>query len=90
MNDCCPCCGRPLPIDQAEAEADAIRQWCRNNGVPILLGDCIRREDAARYMGRSAKTLSNWQAVDQPIPVRRLNQRTYYEICDLAAFIASQ
>ncbi|GAB3380309.1 hypothetical protein [Azotobacter armeniacus] len=86
----CPCCGQPLPIDPVEAQADAIRTWCRDNGVPILLGDCVRRSDAATFLGRSEKTLSNWAAVDSPIPVRRLNGRAYYEIRDLAVFVASR
>ena len=87
MADCCPTCGRPLPVDPVEAEADAIRQWCGVNGAPILLGDCVRRQDAAAYLGRAEKTLANWESVDSPIPVRRLNGRAYYEIRDLAAFV---
>lgn len=83
---CCPTCGQPMPSDPAEAQADAIRQWCRDNNVPILLGDCVRRSDAALYLGRAEKTLANWESVAQPIPVRRLNGRTYYEIRELAAF----
>lgn len=87
MTCCCPTCGQALPVDPVEAEAEAIRQWCRNNGVAILLGDCVRRSDAALYLGRAEKTLANWESVAQPIPVRRLSGRTYYEIRDLAAFV---
>lgn len=85
---CCPTCGQPLPSDPAEAQAAAIRQWCRDNNVPILLGDCVRRSDAALYLGRAEKTLANWESVAQPLQVRRLNGRAYYEIRDLAAFVA--
>lgn len=83
----CPTCGQPLPVDPADLQADTIRAWCRDNNVPILLGDCVRRSDAATFLGRAEKTLANWEAVDSPIPVRRLNGRAYYEIRDLAAFV---
>lgn len=87
MSNQCPCCGQDMPMDPLEAQADAIRRWCRSNDVAILLGDCIRRSDAAMYLGRAEKTLANWESVDSPIPVRRLNGRAYYEISDLAAFV---
>lgn len=84
----CPACGYCLVSTESrlDAKAEEIRQWCRTNEIPILLGDCIRRSAAAAYLGRSEKTLGNWAAVDSPIPFQRLNGRAYYEITDLAAF----
>lgn len=90
MSHCCPTCGQSMPTDPLELQVDAIRAWCSTSGVAILLGDCIRRSDAATYLGRSNKTLCNWDAIDCPIPVRRLNRRAYYEIRDLAAFVVKE
>ena len=86
----CPACGQMMPSDPAESYADSIRAWCRDHEVPILLGDCLRRSDTATFLGRAEKTLANWESVDKPIPVRRLNGRVYYEIRDIAAFLVKE
>lgn len=86
----CPTCGQPLPEDPVERQADAIRAWCNDNQVPILLGDCLRRSDVAVYMGRKEKTLANWKGSDGLQPSRYLNGRPYYEIREIAAYITSR
>lgn len=86
----CPTCGQPLPEDPVERQADAIRAWCNDNQVPILLGDCLRRSDVAAYMGRKEKTLANWKGSDGLQPSRYLNGRPYYEIREIAAYITSR
>lgn len=87
--DCeiCPTCGGRLQADPVEVQAEAIRHWCHATAVPILLGDCLRRSDAATYLGRSEKTLANWAASEDPIQTTRLNGRPYYPIHSLAEYI---
>jgi len=83
----CPACGQTLLVDPLDHQVSVIRAWARDNGVPILLGDCLRRADAATFLGRAEKTLANWANTDGLTPSRYLNARPYYEIRDLAAFI---
>ncbi len=88
MSGCCPECGQALPVDHVEAAAEAIRDWCRDSGVPILLGGCIRQSDAATYLGRSSKTLSNWNG--DVIPVKKVRGRAYLSIQDIAWFVVNE
>lgn len=86
----CPTCGQPMPEDPVDEQADVIRSWCRDNGVAILLGDCLRRSDVAAFLGKAEKTLANWNNSDGLAPSRHLNGRPYYEIRDIAAYITSR
>lgn len=79
-----------MPEDPVEQQADAIRAWCDDNRVAILLGDCLRRTDVAAYMGLKEKTLANWKGSDGLQPSRYLNGRPYYEIMEIAAYITSR
>lgn len=72
-------------MDAVQAEAERIREWCGKYGVPIVLGDCIRQTDAARYLGRAIQTLRNWGGDD--LPIQHFRSRAYYQIEDLARFI---
>ena len=77
----CTCCG---PADPVALELERVRQWCADNAVPVVLGDCIRQSDAARYLGRTTKTLQNWG--DDMLDLRRVVGRVYVEVTALAEF----
>lgn len=82
----CPECGQPLPTDPAEAETKRIRDWCRDSGVVLVLGDAIHQREAARYLGLSQKTLQNWHF----LPSKKIRGRVHVRISDLAEFICNQ
>ncbi|WP_339487842.1 hypothetical protein [Pseudomonas sp. EL_65y_Pfl2_R95] len=87
--NCCPACGQSLPSDPVELQAEAIRAWCRENGVAIILGDCLRRADLAAFLGVKEKTVANWKGSDGLQPSRYLNKRPYYAVMDVAIHITS-
>ncbi len=87
-NSGCPHCGQPMPTDPVAAESERIRRWAAENGIPVLLGDCIRQADAARYLGRAPKTLQNWAATDERLPARRLRGRVYHDIEAIARLVS--
>jgi hypothetical protein len=87
--DRCPCCGQSLPVDDIEAEVGDIRQWCGTNGIVPVLGDCIRLQDAARYLDRKIKTVQNWLYSDPPFRTKRLHGRVYVGVEDLAKFVCA-
>ena len=81
----CPCCGAPMQeADPVAVEVQKIRSWCAANGIQIVLTDCIRQADAARYLGRAHQTLRNWGDL---IPARRVRGRVYYRLSDVAEFV---
>ena len=82
----CPNCGQPLPADPVQAEADKITDWCRDNGVVLVLGDAIHQREAARYLGLAQKTLQN----SYFLPSQRIRGRVHVRITDLAEFICNQ
>lgn len=86
----CHTCGQSLPnqTDRIAGEAEAIRAWCNSYGAPVVLGDYLKLQDAARYLGRSEKTLQNWiYGMDSPFAVRRVRKRAYLNIAELAEFV---
>ncbi|HAN27682.1 MAG TPA: hypothetical protein DCP75_08175 [Haliea salexigens] len=87
MNQVCECCGQSLPGDPVQAEADSILEWARDNSVPLIRGDRLRLEDAARYLDRSPGTLRNWLAAGVPLPVVSVNRRHYLPVMQFARFL---
>lgn len=89
----CPNCGfsrNYCDTDRLKNEIKNITAWCEANGAPIVLGDCIRQSDAARYIGRATKTLKNWAGTDKEIPARHLRGRVYHSIQDIAQFVIGE
>lgn len=86
----CPECGQPLPADPVQAEADSIVEWARDNGVPLIRGDRLRLEDAARYLDRSPGTLRNWLAAGVPLPVVSVNRRHYLPVMKFALYLVQK
>jgi len=86
MSDICESCGQVIHADAVEQEVERVKQWCREVGVVPVLGNCLRQNDCARYLGRATKTLQNW---GDGFPSRRLRGRTYVSISDLAQFIVA-
>ncbi len=50
----------------------------------------IPQAEAARYIGRTPKTLHNWRAKDQGPPSHKIKGRRFYLREDLDAWIDSQ
>ena len=80
----CPHCGQPLPADPIEAEVQRIERWCSEQRIPLVMGDCLRQCHAARYLGRSEKTLRNWSGA---IPEVKVRGRVHIRISELARFV---
>tara|TARA_R110001599_G_C12266168_1_gene660864 strand:- start:156 stop:434 length:279 start_codon:yes stop_codon:yes gene_type:complete len=90
MTSTCKECGQPLPADPVQAEANRIVEWARDNGVPLIRGDRLRFEDAARYLDRSPGTLRNWLAAGVPLPVVSVNRRHYLPVREFAQYIVEE
>ena len=50
----------------------------------------LNRQDAAVYLGVSAKTLGNWMPKGYGPPSLRVGGRRFYWLADLQAFVAGQ
>lgn len=79
----CEKCGQPLP-EKSDA-VSTISAWCRDNGVPVILGDRLRLDDAARLLGWSRATL--YRALnDSDLRSVTLRGRRYVTLDSLAQF----
>ena len=58
--------------------------------VRVLPDGRLTREDAARYLGKSAKTLAQWAVEGKGPKAVRVGGRAYYFQRDLDAFITGQ
>lgn len=76
------------PDDDAaiKREGAILRAACRDLAIPITPPDLIHQRDAARLIGKSAKTLANWATDSQPIPIKKIGGRNFYSLSDLAAY----
>jgi hypothetical protein len=90
---CCENCPHRQTVesDDLAMEIDKIETWCQSSGVSPALGNCLKLQDAATYLGRSEKTLQNWLYIaDSPLEVRRLRRRSYVTINSVAAFVIAE
>lgn len=94
MQTICPNCGHHLAErtsgDDVQECADRIVKWARDNGVPLIRGDRLRLEDAARYLDRSPGTLRNWLAAGVPLPVVSVNRRHYLPVMPFAQYLVEK
>ncbi len=58
--------------------------------VRVLPDGRLSREDAARYLGRSVKTLAMWQLQGKGPRSVLVGGRRFYFLADLDSFIASE
>ena len=87
MTACCPTCGREWSAAQrVEREAALLRDWIAREGVRLVAGR-ISEPDAARYLGRSERTLRQWRDTERPLPFTRIGGRALYGIEDVAIFL---
>lgn len=90
MNALCPACRRPLDPVPADRVTE-LRAEARALGVPILTGDRVREDGAARLLNRSPETLRTWRKTDQRLPFGRDGAgRITYRLADLAAFLSGE
>jgi hypothetical protein len=64
-----------------DVSVDAVR-------VRVLPDGRMDRDNAARYLGRAAKTLAQWKTNGKGPPSKRVGGRIFYYRDDLDAFIA--
>ena len=77
----------PAVTIKAAAPADPEVSSSAKVRVRILPDGRMTREDAARYLGHSPKTLAQWQTKGKGPRVARVGGRRFYFKADLDAFI---
>jgi hypothetical protein len=55
-----------------------------------LLADYIREHDAAKQIGKSARTLQRWERGQTGPPLTRIGRERFYRINSFKAWLAAQ